>query len=323
MKFQIFFSCIIVLLITSVPNSFSADLNISTNSKVYSPAHNLQVYGNGLPGENLIIRVFAPDESIAKFDQITTESDGSFNYALLTWPEPSTDFPYGTYTVEVISTEQNGLSEKIDVKFSSTTDLLDVPVERHVSTLVFAPETAAISHPIRVFVQTTSDGLLIGNEPSKLLGTTHVHLPSGISVQLTDSFKTLHQGLYYVDYTPIEEGTHVFHVVAFSQGTTSHGSAATNVLSQDLGGISEQIIKLNSILDETSNELDILKSEIEGFDNTLEQASNKIDESTGTISTSVEFISEASSQLNSLLFPIIASIGIIVALQIAILARRR
>jgi len=242
---------------------------------------------------------------------------------LLTWPQPSTDFPYGTYTVEVISTEQNGLSQKIDIKFSSTTDLLDVTVERFVNTLVFAPETAAIGQPIRVFVQTTSDGLLIGGQPSELLGTTHVHLPSGLSVTLTNSFKTLHQGLYYVDYIPVEEGTHVFHVVAFSQGTTSHGSSATNVLTQDLGGISDQIIKLNSILQETSGELDILKSEIAGFDSTLEKASNKIDESTGTISTSVEYISEASSQLNSLLFPIIASIGIIVALQITIIARRR
>ena len=322
MKFQIFVLVFSILLLIQIPNSY-ADLDLSTNSKVYAPSHNLQVYGTGLPEENLILRLFAPDETIAKFDQITTEHDGSFNYALLTWPQPSTNFPYGTYTVEVISTEQNGLSKKIDVKFSSTTDLLDVPVERHVSTLVFAPETAAINQPIRVFVQTTSDGLLIGNDPKELLGSTHVHLPSGITVTLTNSFKTLHQGLYYVDYTPIEEGTHVFHVIAFSQGTTSHGSAATNVLSQDLGGISEQIIRLNTILDDTSKELDVLKSEIEGFDNTLETASNKIDESTGTISTSVEFISEASSQLNSLLFPIIASIGIIVALQIAILARRR
>ena len=296
---------------------------LSTNSKVYSPEHNLQVYGKGLPEENLILRIFAPDESIAKFDQITTNDDGSFNYSLLTWPEPSTDFPYGTYTVEIISTEQNGLSQKIDVKFSSTTELLDVPVERQVNTLVFAPETAAINQPFRVFVQTTSDGLLIGNNPVELLGSTHVHLPSGISVPLSNSFKTLHQGLYFVDYTPKEEGTHVFHVVAFSQGTTSHGSSATNVLSQDLGGISDQIIKLNSILDETSSELDVLKSEISGFDSTLEHASDKIDQSTGTISTSVEYISEASSQLNSLLFPIIASIGIIVALQITIIARRR
>ena len=38
---------------------------------------------------------------------------------------------------------------------------------------------------------------------------------------------------------------------------------------------------------------------------------------------SVNSIEEASSQLNSLLFPIIASIGIIVALQITIIARRR
>jgi len=310
------------LLFVNIPDSFS-ELDLSTNSKVYSPEHNLQVYGKGLPEENLIIRVFAPDESIAKFDQITTEKDGTFNYALLTWPQPSTDFPYGTYTVEVISTEQNGLSQKIDIKFSSTTDLLDVTVERFVNTLVFAPETAAIGQPIRVFVQTTSDGLLIGGQPSELLGTTHVHLPSGLSVTLTNSFKTLHQGLYYVDYIPVEEGTHVFHVVAFSQGTTSHGSSATTVLSQDLGGISDQIIKLNSILQETSDELDTLKSEIAGFDSTLEQASNKIDESTGTISTSVGYISEASSQLNSLLFPIIASIGIIVALQITIIARRR
>ena len=322
MKFHILFLIFSILLLVQFPTSY-AELDLSTNSKVYAPSHNLQIYGTGLPEENLIIRLFSPDETIAKFDQLTTNPDGTFNYSLLTWPEPSTNFPYGTYAVEVISTEQNGLSKKFDVKFSSTTELLDVPVERQVNTLVFAPEVAAINQPIRVFVQTTSDGLLIGNEPSKLLGTTHVHLPSGISVTLTNSFKTLHQGLYYVDYTPIEKGTHVFHVVAFSQGTTSHGSAATNVLSQDLGGISEQIIRLNNILDETSKELNTLKSEIEEFDSTLETSSNKIDKSTASMSSSVEFISEASSQLNSLLFPIIASIGIIVALQITILARRR
>jgi len=307
----------------NIPNSFSEELELFTNSKVYAPAHTLQVYGKGLPEENLIIRIFAPDESIAKFDQLTTNADGSFNYGLLIWPEPSTSFPYGTYTVEVISTEQNGISQKIDVKFSSTTELLDVTVERFVNTLVFAPETAAIGQPIRVFVQTTSDGLLIGDEPSKLLGTTHVHLPSGISVTLSNAFKTLHQGLYYVDYVPVEEGTHVFHVVAFSQGTTSHGSAATTVLSQDLGGISDQIIKLNSVLDETSSELDVLKSEISGFDTTLKYASSQIDENIGTFALSAKSISESSAQLNALLLPIIASIGLIVALQVTILARRR
>ena len=322
MNFHILFSVFIVLLLVNAPNSFSEKFESFTNSQVYSKDQILFVYGQGVPNEDLIIRLFAPDETIAKFDQITTDDKGVFHHALLVWPEESTDTPFGTYTIEIISTKQS-LSKKIDVKFTSTSELVAVPVERQLNTLVFAPETAAVGNSIRVFVQTTSDGLLIGNNPSELLGTTHVHLPSGTSVQLSNFFKTLHQGLHYVDYIPIEEGTHVFHVVAFSQGTTSHGSAATNVIIQDLGGISEQIIKLNSILDETSDELDILKSEIEGFDDTLEYASSQIDENIGTFALSAKSISESSAQLNALLLPIIASIGLIVALQIAILARRR
>lgn len=312
-----------LVLFVQVPPSFSVTLELYSNSKVFSEDQPLFVYGKGLPNENLIIRLFSPDETIAKFDQITTDDDGSFNHVLLIWPESSTAFPFGTYTVEVISTEQDGISQKMDVKFASTTELVDVPIERHVNTLVFAPETAAVNQPFRVFVQTTSDGLLVGDDPKKLLETTHVHLPSGKVQTLTGAFSTLHQGLYYADYTPTEEGTYVFHVVAFSQGTISHGSVATTVMKQDIRGISNQIIELNSILSETSQELDVLKSEIEGFGNTLESASTNIEKSTASISSSVINIEEASSQLNSLLFPIVASIGIIVALQIAILARRR
>ena len=313
---------IITILFASTPATF-AELDFSVFSKVYSPGQIFQIHGQGLPNETLIIRLFAPDESIVNFDQFTTEDDGSFDYNLITWPQPSTSFPYGTYTIEVISTLQDGKSSSKDVKFSADTTLIDVPVERHVNTLVFAPETAAKNQPVRVFVQTTSDGLLVGNDPADLLGTTHVHLPSGLSITISNSFQTLHQGLYYVDYTPTEEGTHIFHVVAFSHGVTSHASAATTVLTQDLGGISDQLILLNTILDETSTELDILKKEIAGFDITLEKASNQIDDNIGDISTSVQFITEASSQLNALLLPIIASIGLIVALQIAILTRRR
>ena len=312
----------IPLLIIPSQNVF-ADLEVSTNNKVFSENQPLFVYGKGMPNENLIIRLFAPDETIARFDQITTDEDGSFNHVLIIWPESSSTFPFGTYTVEVISTEQSGFSEKINVAFTSTTDLVEIPVERQVNTLVFAPETSAINNSFRVFVQTTSDGLLIGSDPSKLLETTHVHLPSGKVETLSDAFTTLHQGLYFVDYTPKEEGTYVFHVVAFSQGTSSHGSAATLVQKQDISGISEQILELNSILDETSKELDTLKSEVQEFGSTLESASNNIDSSVESVSSSVENIEEASSQLNSLLFPIVASIGIIVALQVALLARRR
>ena len=322
MKSFLLLSILFVFLLFPIQDSFS-ELEISTNTKIYSPEQILQVYGQGLPEENLILRLFAPDESIAKFEQIQTNPDGTFNYQLLTWPNPSPGTPYGTYVVEVLSTEQNGISEKINIKFSSTTELISVAVERQIDTVVFAPETGALDQSFRVFIQTTRDGLNIGNDPTELLGNSLIHLPDGSSLSLKNKFKTLYSGVYYLDYTPKQKGTHVFQISVFNEGVTSKGFAATHVLSQNLGGINKQIIKLNSILDETSNELDTLKSEIEGFDTTLLTASDKIDESTGTISKSVESISEASSQLNSLLFPIIASIGIIVALQITIIARRR
>ena len=309
------FSIIFTVLLIPIQDSFS-ELEISTNSKVYSPDHTLQVYGTGLPQENLILRLFAPDESITKFEQIQTNTDGTFNHQLLTWPNPSSSVPYGTYVVEVLSTEQNGLSKKIDIKFSSTTELISVAVERQIDTVVFAPETGALDQSFRVFIQTTRDGLNIGNNPIELLGNSMIHLPDGSSLPLKNYFKTLYSGVYYLDYTPKQKGTHVFQISVFNEGVTSKVFAATHVLSQNLGGINNQIIKLNSILD-------TLKSEIKGFDATLLTASEKIDESTITISKSVESISEASSQLNSLLFPIIASIGIIVALQITIIARRR
>lgn len=316
-QFELKFLLLLIIPICIVPAH--ADLELFSSSSVYSKGEILFVYGTANPNEPLIIRLTAPDESISKFDQVETDKDGIFHYPLLVWPDESADFPLGTYTVELLSTRQ-GISQKLDVKFSSTSELIQIPVERKLNILVFAPESAAIHNPIRVFVQVTSDGLLLGHNPD-LLDATHVHTPAGRVETL--SFNTLHQGLYYADYTPLQEGTHVFHVVAFSQGTASHGSVATNVLSQDLGGISEQIIKLDSILDTTSTELTTLKSEIEGFGSTLESASSDIDSSVSSISNSVTNIEEASSQLNSLLLPIVSSIGIIVALQIAILARRR
>jgi len=322
LKYIILFSIIFTVLLIPIQDSFS-ELEISTNSRVYSPDHTLQVYGNGLPEENLILRLFAPDESITKFEQIQTNSDGTFNHQLLTWPDPSSTVPYGTYVVEVLSTEQNGLSKKIEIQFSSTTELISVAIERQIDTVVFAPETGAINQSFRVFIQTTRDGLNIGNDPIELLGNSQIHLPDGSSLSLRDYFKTLYAGVYYFDYTPRQQGTHVFQISVFNEGVSSKGFAATNVLSQNLGGINKQISKLNSVLEETSDELNTLKSEISGFDDTLSAASTNINESTESISSSVNSIEEASSQLNSLLFPIIASIGIIVALQITIIARRR
>ncbi len=299
-------------------------LEVGTDNAVYTDGLPMFVYGRAAPEETLIIRLTGPDQTIAKFDQITVGDDGEFWHLLQVWPEASHGLPYGTYAVEVISSSQGGLSRVVDVRFSASTGLVEVPVDRRVDTLVFAPETAAVNNPVRIFVQTTSDGLLVGhNDPRGLLKTSHVHRPDGRVDGIAGSFTALHNGLYYADYTPTQEGTYVFHVVSFHQGVVSHGSAAASVLSQDLGGLTREVDRLNSVLDGTVGELETLRSEVAEFGVVLDGASANIDSSVTSMSESVGGIEEASSQLNALLLPVVSLIGVIVALQLAILARRR
>jgi len=298
-------------------------LDVYTNQLVFAPGEPIFVHGKATPKEPIIIRLFTPDDTIAEFEQLMTSEDGSFHHFLMEWGNPTTNLPFGTYILEVISNQQGGISKTMEVKFSSTSEFVQIPIERNVNTIVFAPETAAVGRDFRVFVQTSSDGLLIGNDPNQILGTSHVHLPNGQVQNLENDLKILHQGLYYVDYLPAIEGIYVFHMVTFDEGNISHGSGATNVLTQDISGISAQILELNQILDETKTELANLKDETSTFGQSLSDASSNLDESVVLISDSVGNIEEGSSQLNALLFPVVASIAIILALQIVIIARRR
>jgi len=301
---------------------------VYTNQQIYSTQHPLLVYGTGPENSPLILRLFAPDGTIAEFEQIITNSDGSFSYKMLDWPSSSTKYPYGTYTVEAIT--NTGESQKIDIKFASSTELELIPIERKITTQVFAPEMAAADRSFRVFVQVTSDGLLVSGDAKKVLASSHIHSPDGKVQSLAMSIEMLHEGLYFVEYTPRIEGTYIFHMVAFSQGTQSHGSAATLVLGQDLGGISKQIVILDEVLTTASDNLNVLQTDIHGFGSTLEDASTTlrdsvttIDASVSSMSSAVDNIEEASLQVNSLLFPIMGAIAVILALQISIIARRR
>jgi len=327
LKFLIFIILSILITVSS-PQVFAEELKVYTNQQIYSTQHPLLVYGTGPENSPLILRLFAPDGTIAEFEQIITNSDGSFSHKMLDWPSSSTKYPFGTYTIEAIT--NTGESQKIDIKFASSTELELIPIERKITTQVFAPEMAAADRPFRVFVQVTSDGLLVSGDAKNVLSSSHIHSPDGKVQSLAMSMEMLHEGLYFVEYTPRIEGTYIFHMVAFSQGTQSHGSAATLVLGQDLGGISKQIIILDEVLTTASDNLNVLQTDIHGFGSTLEDASTTlrdsvttIDASVSSMSAAVDNIEEASLQVNSLLFPIMGAIAVILALQISIIARRR
>lgn len=320
---------LLILVVSSTLLTPVFALQLYTDRDVYSPGQPLLVYGQGLPNEPIIIRMFAPDGTIAQFNQINADDTGSFSHILVRWPNATNNYSYGTYSVEAIAAKEHGLSQKIDVKFLNSSEI-KVPLQRIVLVTVFAPQTAAINQTFRVFIQVTSDGSLVTGGPSTILSSSHVHMPDGSQIILSDTIKTLHQGLFYFDFTPNQEGTYVFHIIANSQGTTSNGSVVTLVLKQNIETISDQILKLNTVLDTTSQELDKLKSEIQGFGTVLNSsqqsitsANHNLNSSVTKMSDSVENIDQASTQLNSLFLPVVALIAIIIALQITILARRR
>jgi len=324
----LFFIILSLLITVSSPQVFAEELKVYTNQQIYTTQHPLLIYGVGPENSPLILRLFAPDGTIAEFEQIITNPDGSFSHKILDWPSSSTKYPFGTYTVEAIT--NIGENQKIDIKFASSTELELIPIERKITTQVFAPEMAAADRPFRVFVQVTSDGLLVSGDAKKVLSSSHIHSPDGKVQSLAMSMEMLHEGLYFVEYTPRTEGTYIFHMVAFSQGTQSHGSAATLVLGQDIAGISRQVATLNDVLITASDELGVLQTDIHGFGSTLEDASTKlrdsvetIDASVSSMSSAVDNIEEASLQVKSLLFPIMGAIAVILALQISIIARRR
>ncbi len=324
----VIFLVIATLITVTLPQVFAAEFEVYTNQQVYSTPHPLYIYGTGDPNTPLVLRLYTPDGSTAEFQQIIINSDGSYNLKLLDWPKYSTSFPFGTYTVE--ATPQSGPPKTIDIKFTSSTTLEQIPIERDLSTQVFAPEIAAINKSFRVFVQVTSDGLMVSADSVKVLSSSHIHSPNGKVQSLATSLEMLHEGLYFVEYTPRIEGTFIFHMVAFSQGTQSHASAATLVLGQDIAGLARQVVTLNEILNTASDELGTLQTDIHGFGSALTDASEtirtsvtKIDTSVTSMSSAVTNIEEASLQVNSLLFPIMGAIAVILALQITILARRR
>ena len=103
------------LLAVSAEYGFAQSVVFHTDSTVYSPEDPLLVYGTVSENDPLILRLFAPDGTIKGFEQISADIDGIFNHILLTWPEPSTTFPYGTYSIDEILSTTNDLGNIIGI----------------------------------------------------------------------------------------------------------------------------------------------------------------------------------------------------------------
>ena len=90
---------ILALLAIVIASNFLTEafaLQLSTDRDVYSRGQPLLVYGQALPNEPLIIRLFAPDGTIAQFNQINADDTGAFSHRLIRGPNATSSYSFGT-----------------------------------------------------------------------------------------------------------------------------------------------------------------------------------------------------------------------------------
>jgi len=277
------------------------DKGFPVNEKTFVIGDRLIISGNSSrPNDVLIVELFNSKAERVLITQIDTDANGDFRKELLKWPVPSQDYPYGTYSLVVISRldEERRVTEAL--RFDPIPGL-EGNVGLDLATQISVPPVIGINESARVLVQVTINGVLVKGDAKETLADSHIHFPDG-SVKAIENFTVLEDGVYFTDFGSSMLGHHTIHVEAFQQGLIANSISMVLVQEGSVSSLSKEVSELNA-------NVDALRQE------TVEK--------TEELSSSVTRIESASGQVTSLLLPIIGMIAIIVALQATMLARRK
>lgn len=322
-----FIATIIVLtlftfpLLVTFPAFGAKNFILRASQQVYLPGETLTMYGAAGPNEVLFVRLYDPSGLAIRIDNVATDEDGFFRQDLLTWPEPSRNLAFGTYTIEAISSVGNKDPQLIEVSFSGEViqgETAQFPKTHVLAVKLDAPSEVTVDKEFRIFVQVTFDGALVDATDESavvaMLGSSHIHSTNS-TVVLSDKFRELHPGLYYADVQLDKEEAYIIHAVAFYKGFLSHDSrvlssgASIGTIQQSVNELNEELERLQTGLDETQSALNDTKA--------------TITDSADAISEQIELAQQASGQINSIILPVLALISVIIALQISLFARIR
>jgi hypothetical protein len=322
---------IIISTIMLFPIAFSAygatDFVLRTSEQVYVPEQTLTIYGAAAPNEVLAVRIYDPSGLAVRVESVKVNEDGFFRQNILVWPEPSRNLPFGTYTIEAVSSVGNKPPQRVQISFAEAvavegtvtqfpqTHLLDVKLD--------APSEVTIKTPFRIFVQITFDGALVDANGeiavAELLGSSHIHSDNS-TIVLNDKFVKLHPGLYYADVELESAGAYIIHAAAFHKGFLSHDSRVVTASLSSIGTIQESVNRLNQEISQLQATLEETRS---ALNDTKSSITSSVDEARQSIREDIGQVSDASGQINSIILPVLALIGVIIALQISLFARIR
>ncbi|NOJ28241.1 MAG: hypothetical protein DA330_09555 [Nitrososphaera sp.] len=277
----------------------------------------------------MVVRLSDPENQSIRIDTIPADEGGNFAKQIITWPQPSRNFVYGNYTLEVSSGTFPNRSETFTVVFTNNKAVAPNSPESNVlSVKLDSPTEVSTGKPFRIFIQVTFDEALVNIRPEEILqvlGSSHIH--SGDStINLSDKINKLHEGLYYADVVLDKEGAFVIHAVAFYQGFLANDSKVISSGSS-IEDIQTSIDQLSEKLDRTQEELDKTSQTLNEtrtvLDASVKETRASIEEDILQAKQAVEEMKEASGQINSIILPILALASVIIALQLSLFARIR
>ena len=309
---------------------------VKVNQAIFVPGDSLVIFGKGFPNDLLLLELRDPSGKTLRLDSISSDENGFFTAQVFVWPQPSRNYVFGSYTVQITSSSVPTESSSVSFLFSGEdirSGTVGESLPHVLSVKLDSPAQVTTNSTFRIFVQVTFDGALVSVNPdslSQLLGTSHIHggslstsgengssaLSAPIAISLANKFSIIHDGLYYADVKLDQDGVYIIHAVAFYNGFLSHDSRVITASPGSIGSIQQTVNELNSKLESTRIELDETKK-------ALVESRNSIQDDIRRASETVDQMQAASGQINSIILPVLVLISIIIALQISLFARIR
>ena len=279
-----------------------------TNQDAFIPGDILVVYGKGFANDNLTVRIFDPAGKAIRIETLRTDEDGVYTAQILKWPEPSRNFVYGRYTIELSSSVAPSYGETRTVSFTDSQSRGAAQPSSILSVKLDSPTAISAGQTFRIFVQVTFDGALVNvADPNELLSSSHIH--SGNStINLSGKFNRLHEGIYYADVKLDQPGSYIIHAIAFNRGFLAHDS---------------KVVSSGSSIEEIQETVKNLQEELARTSQELTDTREAITTDISRAESAVEELQQASGQINGIIIPILALIAIVIALQISLFARIR
>lgn len=334
LNFVIFVIIIIAILplhlLLNIQKAYGLTFLARVNQQTFFPGERLVVYGKGSPNDIFAFRLYDPSGRAIRIDSIPADDDGFFKKAVFEWPDPSRNLAFGTYQAEVSSSIGDPNTQKIEVNFSEggsqNIDNLGSSVQHLLQVKLDSPADVQTGKTFRIYVQITYDGALVDSDPTSLLGTSHIH-SGNKTINLSNSFFKLHEGLYYADVNLEQEASYVIHASAFYRGFLSHDSKVVSATATTLNTVQESINDLDQQLNALQTQLNQTRSTLNDTGASITESVDKARASIGvdikSARDAVDEIRDGSGQLNAVILPVLALISVIIALQISLFARIR